>query len=259
MKSFLQFLQEAENKGKEAGQAQYSAAAKLVRYLTKAPHENLEQTIRGHFETGNNPEYTQNGMTVRRYTSPDIGKDVHDIHLGPEHKTLQGGIEVVSGAGKMFFSKRSHKTEGLAGLQKIPALRGMEFEPEASTKISDPTGFRRVGRSVSRNIETKQHSAMSELEKSMKSKHWLIGEHLIPVGNLSHFVSSSFMTQGEHSTPRLAVRVGGIINPEQPGTKPIGSEKNWHKNLNNLLHSFNDKQLATYGVTRIAKQEHTKV
>jgi hypothetical protein len=259
MKSFGQYLREEINKGIEAGLSQYSAAAKLMRHLTKGTQPNLEQTIQSHFQNRSNTEYNQSGMTVRRYTSPDIGKDLHDIHVGPEHEKLQGGIEVVSGGGKMFFSKRSHKSEGLSGLQNIPALKGMEFEPQANTKISDPTGFRRVGRSVARNIETKQHSAMSELEKSMKAKHWLIGDHVIPVGNLSHFVSSSFMTQGQPSAPRLAVRVGGIVNPEQPGTKSVGSEKNWHKKLNDMLHSFDDKQLDKYGVTRIAKRKEDTV
>jgi hypothetical protein len=213
MLSFIQFIIEEKNAGIEAGKGQYTAAAKLTTFLTKKPYEEVHTKIHSHFEDNQNTSHTQDGITVHRYTTPDIGKDISDIVLGAEHGPLQGGIEVVSGAGKMFFSKRGHKSGGIDFIKSSPSLRGFELEPEAATKISDPSGFRRVGRSVARNIQTRKHSAISELEGNMKAKHWLIGEHLIPVGNLSHFVSSSFMTQGGPKTPRLAVRVGGLINP----------------------------------------------
>ncbi len=251
MLSFTQFISEAENRGVIAGKGQYSAAAKLISFLTKSPHSETHGRVHSHFENPKNQAYTENGITVSRYTTPDTGKDISDIVLGSEHGPLQGGVEVVSGAGKMFFSKRSHKSGGVDFIKSSPSLRGFELEPDAATKISDPTGFRRVGRSVARNIQTRKHSAIGELEANMKAKHWLIGEHLIPAGNLSHFVSSSFMTQGEAKTPRLAVRIGGVTNPENPGSRAVGSEKNWHEKLNTMLHSFTPEQLKRYGVTRI--------
>lgn len=251
MFSFIQFISEAENPGVVAGKGQYSAAAKLISFLTGASHPEIHGKVHSHFENKNNQTYTEKGITVNRYTTPDTGKDISDIVLGSEHGPFQGGVEVVSGAGKMFFSKRSHKSGGVDLIKSTPSLRGFELEHDAEAKIEDPIGFRRVGRSVARNIQTRKHSAIGELEANMKAKHWLVGEHLIPAGNLSHFVSSSFMTQGEEKTPRLAVRIGGVINPENPGSRPIGSEKNWHEKLNTMLHSFTPQQLKTYGVTRI--------
>jgi hypothetical protein len=252
MLSFIQFTTEEKNAGVVAGKGQYTAAAKLTSFLTKKPYEEVHGKLHSHFEDSQNTSHTEDGITVHRYTTPDTGKDISDIVLGSEHGPLQGGVEVVSGAGKMFFSKRGHKSGGIDFIKSSPTLRGFELEPEAATKISDPTGFRRVGRSVARDIQTRKHSAIGELEANMKAKHWLIGEHLISAGNLSHFVSSSFMTQGETKTPRLSVRIGGVINPENPGSKPIASEKNWHTQLNTLLHSFKPEQLQKYGVTRIA-------
>jgi len=255
---------------RKSGMRQYSAAAALMSTSENNSGESgwshLKKILR-HFKSEAEPyKDPSTGITVGRYNAADTQTGSFDIKIQNKEGETEG-IEVVSGGGKMFLSMRGHKpTETSPGisiedLEKKPGWSKIVAEyPDGKTnnaqeKIRDTKvkPFRRLGSALARTITTQKHSGMEEIEKNMKAKHWMIGDHIIPVGSLSHFIHRMSTTQGSPTSPRLAVRVANIIDPRKTKTgeaKKTGTEKSWHIELNNMLHTFTPQELETYGGIR---------
>jgi hypothetical protein len=271
--------EKSDRAARRSGLKQYSAAASLI-----ATHKNntaesgwryLKKIVK-HFSTSSEPYTdTATGITVGKFNAADSATGSHDITMtGKDGKPE--GVEVVGGGGKMFLSMRNHKptTNNPTGitpeeLAKRPGWASIAAEyqrrtkrkdgtviPGVEDKIEDTTNkpFRRLGSAFARDIVSRKHVGMEDIERNMTAKHWMIGDHLIPVGSLSHFVHRMSTTQGSPKSPRLAVRVSNIIDPTKTGTgeaKKIATEKNWHIQLNTMLHGYTPEQLSQYGITRV--------
>ena len=133
----------------------------------------------------------------------------------------------------------------------------------------------RIGTSAWRRLTTRQgdfpgivtrdnqgrHIGMKEIEDHMAKTgvtHWAVGDHLIPVGNLSHFIHRIVITQKDDTdkatdknttntkSARLAVRASGIVDPTSKDRIRIGTESNWHDRLGKLLTSWSDDKHKNY-------------
>lgn len=274
MLSFLQHMllekKQDQDPSVVAGIHQYQVAAKLIAKSLKQNHPHsdpdvLFQHITNHFKNTDHDSFTHPdalGISVNRYSTHGM-----DVVAGKKN------IEVVGGGGKMLSSRRGvvkspqgandlldpEKTTHLVGSILRNAIDRKELDPqETQTRIATSAWRRLTTRSgdfpgiVTRDNKGR-HIGMKEIEDHMAKTgvtHWAVGDHLIPVGNLSHFVHRIVITQkddtdkatdkntGNTKSARLAVRVSGIVDPSSKEGFRIGTESNWHNQLGKLLTSW---------------------
>jgi len=261
-----------------AGIHQYHVAAKLIAKQLQPdhPHSNsdlLFRHITKHFKNPKRPNFTHPDfpeITVNRYSTH--GMDV---------VTKDKNIEVVGGGGKMLSSRRGviKSPQGATDLldpEKSKHLIGAILRNAINRKELDPQETQtRIGTSAWRRLTTRQgdfpgivtrdnqgrHIGMKEIENHMAKTgvtHWAVGDHLIPVGNLSHFIHRIVITQKDDTdkatdknttntkSARLAVRASGIVDPTSKEPIRIGTESNWHDQLGKLLTSWSDDKHKDY-------------
>ena len=224
-------------------------------------------------------------IRVGRFNRPDKSDNEneprHDLTYSKNGKIRR--VEAIGGAGKMLWSKRTGATklsfEQLTDKESHPLLAGIvnsaienkglsptilrgRLQGTRHRRLTSPVteeDIKSLGLSstenhvgiVHRDPSTNVHTGMEYLEKHINNEgtgttHWAIGDHLVPVGALKHFVGKMVITQGSHRTPRIALRVGSVVDPlekvaEGKTKTHLGTEKTWHTTLNNILHAMGTK------------------
>lgn len=283
MLSFLQYMllekKQEQDPSVLAGIHQYHVAAKLIAKQLHPDHPHsdpdvLFRHITKHFKKNKkHPNFTHPdlpGVTVNRYSTHGM-----DVVAGDKN------IEVVGGGGKMLSSRRgvvkspqgaidlldAEKSEHLVGDIIRNAIKRKELDPQETQTRIRTSGWRRLTTRygdfpgiVTRDNQGR-HIGMKEIEDHMAKTgvtHWAVGDHLIPVGNLSHFIHRIVITQKDDTdkatsqntrntkSARLAVRASGIVDPTSKEPIRIGTDSDWHNKLGELLTSWSDSEHKDY-------------
>jgi len=241
-------------------------------------------------------------VTVGRVNAPGV-HDIQYSHNGqPRRVEVVGGpgkmLWSARTGNKKVTMEELHGPNALPEYKFITGLIGhaiktRELNPRVlQSRLADP-GFRRltspfserkdapsVGKLtpdeeqhvgiIHRDETHGHHTGMEYVENYIRGQqnpttHWAIGNHLVPVGNLKHFVGSLAITQGGRvggkTVPRLALRVRSIVDPTNKDkngrAQTYGSgEKTWHTDLDKLFHEWSTSEegrakLSHYGIERI--------